>query len=571
VITRIIKIYNNIIYDIANGSNTDSVGIYIQDGWEATIYNNTIYNSYDCINIGSGASAVLRNNIVQQCTHDGFEDNLVPFSAASDYNISNIASDAPSPSYRSTMASTVTFVDAAGADYHLSTSNTLAIEQGTDLSTDGTLDFSTDVDGETRPKGVRWDIGADEADHILFQQEGYRFRNDNGSETTATWLAAQDTDIFHDKTPNTRLRVLVNVEAATDTDPNATPFRLEYKKSTESTYKKVINTQYATITVRSERTGTATTNASNGRFTVNVPSNIENGDYLVTIIGKRDDPDIAPPSGWTTGDEQGDTTGNDVFGGIYYKYVTNAAGETAPYTFDSAGTSEPVMYWIGALSGIDVVTPEDVDFSSGSGNWANLQDDTTPNVPSVTTVTGSAFALAVWVVNNDTSTTQPGGSWASRADDVGSMNVVSQTFPTAATATGTPEITGVAALQETQVGTFVFRPQRHAITLSASSNISVSGTNTTAQLAAPSGKTTANFTTGRIQDDENPADAVDIQDNGYTEMEWSLTATGTAQYLDVYQFRVTTTGTTFNTYSVTPQWTIRAPSGPVHGAVMHVD
>jgi hypothetical protein len=99
------------------------------------------------------------------------------------------------------------------------------------------------------------------------------------------------------------------------------------------------------------------------------------------------------------------------------------------------------------------------------------------------------------------------------------------------------------------------------IRLAASSNITASGENTTAQLAAPSGKTTADFVAGRLQDDENPADSVDITSDDYTELEWNLKAiTGVAADADVYQFRVTVAGTPVDTYSVTPQWTIGTPS-----------
>jgi len=94
------------------------------------------------------------------------------------------------------------------------------------------------------------------------------------------------------------------------------------------------------------------------------------------------------------------------------------------------------------------------------------------------------------------------------------------------------------------------------IIMSASPNISVSGDNTTAQLTAPSGKTTGDFVAGRMQDDENPADAVDITANNYTELEWSIKATDKALNYDVYQFRVTSNGTVFDAYSVTPQLTI---------------
>ena len=95
-----------------------------------------------------------------------------------------------------------------------------------------------------------------------------------------------------------------------------------------------------------------------------------------------------------------------------------------------------------------------------------------------------------------------------------------------------------------------------AIRLAASTNITASGENTTAQLTAPSGKTTSNFTTGRMQDDENPADSIDIAADNYTELEWCIKATSVATADQVYEFRVTSAGTALNTYTVTPQWTI---------------
>jgi hypothetical protein len=80
----------------------------------------------------------------------------------------------------------------------------------------------------------------------------------------------------------------------------------------------------------------------------------------------------------------------------------------------------------------------------------------------------------------------------------------------------------------------------HAITLATSSNISASGDNTTAQLAAPAGKNTSDFDTGRIWDDENGLDEIDVTSDDYTELEWCVQAvTGVAAATDVYQFRVT--------------------------------
>src|SRR5210317_485740 len=95
--------------------------------------------------------------------------------------------------------------------------------------------------------------------------------------------------------------------------------------------------------------------------------------------------------------------------------------------------------------------------------------------------------------------------------------------------------------------------------LSASANIAPSGEATTAQLTPPSGKTTGDFTAGRIQDDENPADSVDIAENGYTEYEWSIIPSTDAPN-DSYSFRVVIDDPggiiVLDTYSVTPQITL---------------
>jgi parallel beta-helix repeat protein len=150
------KAWNNIIYDMSNGSNGS--GIYIDDGYDvmarAYVYNNTIYNSYIGIHRTSGY-AYLKNNIVQNCT-DGYSGTM---DASSDYNISNVASDAPSASYRSGQATTVTFQDSTNKDFHLGLTDTMARNVGANLSSDSSFAFATDIDGNGRGT---WDIGADE-------------------------------------------------------------------------------------------------------------------------------------------------------------------------------------------------------------------------------------------------------------------------------------------------------------------------------------------------------------------------------------------------------------------------
>lgn len=89
----------------------------------------------------------------------------------------------------------------------------------------GTL---TDEDGP----GVGWGAPALFTPMVsapALNQEGYRFRNDDGSESTATWQAAQDTPVT--VSPNTPFRLRVTVKASGD--PPGKTFRLQYKRSTE--------------------------------------------------------------------------------------------------------------------------------------------------------------------------------------------------------------------------------------------------------------------------------------------------------------------------------------------------
>ncbi len=99
-----------------------------------------------------------------------------------------------------------------------------------------------------------------------------------------------------------------------------------------------------------------------------------------------------------------------------------------------------------------------------------------------------------------------------------------------------------------------------AFALSASANITASGENTTVQLTAPATKTTGDFGGGRIMDDENPGDAVDLAADEYREDEWSIEATTDAVDSQQYEFRVLIGGFVSEVISKIPKWTIA--SGP---------
>ena len=101
-----------------------------------------------------------------------------------------------------------------------------------------------------------------------------------------------------------------------------------------------------------------------------------------------------------------------------------------------------------------------------------------------------------------------------------------------------------------------------AFSLSTSSNFT-DGTNTTAQLTAPSGKTGSDFQAGEMCE-TTASPTIDLASGKYTEVEWCIQATTDAVDAQQYEFRVTYNGTALDTYSVTPKWTIGDP--PAQGA-----
>lgn len=109
------------------------------------------------------------------------------------------------------------------------------------------------------------------------------------------------------------------------------------------------------------------------------------------------------------------------------------------------------------------------------------------------------------------------------------------------------------------VVTSIVFPRVENVTVTASANIAAgAATATTAQLTAPSGKTSgADFQAGKISDDTNALSIppIDLAAGKYTELEWALTTAGLVNG-DVVEFRVTAFGVPLDTYSVTPQWTI---------------
>jgi len=149
-----LKAWNNIMYNWGAGFFHE----WTAGTSNVTLYNNTIVNS-DNVGIeldghGSG-SFRLANNLVQGAATNYYFAGGVTLA----YSQTNLSQDNTSPQV-ALQGKTVSFVGAA--DFHLASSDTNAMNQGTNLSSDPNLAFSDDIDGHSRGYGSAWDIGADE-------------------------------------------------------------------------------------------------------------------------------------------------------------------------------------------------------------------------------------------------------------------------------------------------------------------------------------------------------------------------------------------------------------------------
>jgi hypothetical protein len=147
--------WNNIIYDFINAAYTLNKGIDADVASQTSyLYNNTVYNNYVGIAQGNGTTTV-KNNISY-----GNTDNYSGTFSGSN-NLSGPAqTDAPGTSPRNGV--TVTFVNEGADNFHLDTGDAGAREYG--VTDPGSGLFSDDIDGQSRPIGTSWDIGADETE-----------------------------------------------------------------------------------------------------------------------------------------------------------------------------------------------------------------------------------------------------------------------------------------------------------------------------------------------------------------------------------------------------------------------
>lgn len=317
-------------------------------------------------------------------------------------------------------------------------------------------------------------------------------------------------------------------------------------------------------------------------LSVPYPTDIDPGDLLLLTVANKHTPNgPSTPSGWSTpsnyqasgglGSSGADT--GTVYSTVFSRIATGSESGNVSVTITSGNSSlgriiavktrSGKIWSIAAVNGVDATGSSAWSVTAGSDPGLEAGDI----VITSSAVNGDLFnvylptltATGITVAGN----AQAGISSTTQGNDTTLVTTAHRVVSGTSSAAPVLAMTVSGNNTNNPTGPTIFMRIRQLdapIILGSSANISASGQSTTAQLTAPSGKSTSDFVTGRMQDDENPADAIDITNDDYTELEWSLQATDQATASSVYHFRVTNNGAALDTYSVTPQWTIGTPA-----------
>jgi hypothetical protein len=151
--------HNSVFYGFRNGTGARAV-FNIDVASTGFLYN---FGAYDCdIGFDEGLGSFTHKNCWTQLCTDGFD--LTGINVSDDYNISDIAADAPGTNSKQ---ATIGFINAAAGDFHLVPGDPEAFDFGLNLSADASDPFSDDIDGETR---TFWSNGPDDGTEARLAQ-----------------------------------------------------------------------------------------------------------------------------------------------------------------------------------------------------------------------------------------------------------------------------------------------------------------------------------------------------------------------------------------------------------------
>ena len=143
----VVKLANVLVYDFQQGTARGiNLGAGVINAYHCGSYNNEI-------GYRRGAGTFTTKNCWDNASTDGWNGT---FDAASNYNLSELAADAPGANSKNSTA--ITFVDEAGDDFHLNASDTAAGASGTDLGGNPAVD----IDGLAYASWSGVNIGPDQ-------------------------------------------------------------------------------------------------------------------------------------------------------------------------------------------------------------------------------------------------------------------------------------------------------------------------------------------------------------------------------------------------------------------------
>ncbi|OHB22117.1 MAG: hypothetical protein A2939_05805, partial [Parcubacteria group bacterium RIFCSPLOWO2_01_FULL_48_18] len=350
----------------------------------------------------------------------------------------------------------------------------------------------------------------------------YRWRNNNGDETSATWTAATDTPILNVvKSTTTRLRFEVSNEGATGSA--AITYRIEYSTSMSGGWLPVGSTsdsQAHWVMVASQLTEASnTSNVANGlpdeNTTFVTGRQLENSNQTAGIT--------LSSSSFTELEYSIAATSTAIDGQTYYFRVTNAGTAITNYSIYASATL--------AAAAAPNLTQIHYRWRNNNGDETSATWTAATDTPILNVVKSTTTRLRFEISNEGA---------------IGSAAIAYRIeYATSATTT---------AAAWTPVG--ASGSSTHWImTLSQL----VDGSNTS-NVANGLPDENAAFVAGRQQELSNQTAGITLSSSSFTEIEYSFLATSTAIDSQTYYFRLTDNGTTTNfTYTSYASATLYSP------------
>jgi len=169
----VIKIWNCVSgYDEAVGNSANQLDV-ADAGVALSVYNNTFVGTemsalgfFGLIQNTSGGAplVVCKNNLCDRGANPGANPAAYMLASADTTgSTNNLSDDATAPGANPLTNKAPEYVDEVNGDLHIAVADAVCRDVGADLSGDGTIPFSDDIDGDARPIGAAWDVGADES------------------------------------------------------------------------------------------------------------------------------------------------------------------------------------------------------------------------------------------------------------------------------------------------------------------------------------------------------------------------------------------------------------------------